>query len=210
MMHDHMRIWLLRAGVRHFGDLPSYLSEDDARAGAQQFGARRQPIETTWRLEGSGLWDGGYCHELLGAIHLPNELVMLFENDLIAIVQSNRSFAAARIPFEVSWIASIQPPDDSDECNASAHMSRKQRYSYQPEAYFNHDWHHSGNRFATEAEAEAFVANLRATWIPPGFIKRDCVRVVREPPNAFLDWKTKRAEQLAEPSEADDHDWRAA
>jgi hypothetical protein len=212
MIKDDMNIWFLRPGVRGFGELPSLLDDTDTRPGAEQFGARWQPIvEQTFRLEGSALHGGGVAHELLGAVRLPNEMVMLFENNLVAIVESDRSFKVSRIAFEVTWITSIgAPPDNPDEGRAWAHTSRQQPYSYQPEVYFNHDWHHSGNRFATEAEAEAFVANLRATWIPPGFIKCDRVQIVRELPNASLDWKTKQAEWLTELSEADDNDERAA
>jgi hypothetical protein len=214
MIHDHINIWLLRPGVGGFGELPSWLDDTDARSAAEQLGERWRPIDGAWRLEGSGLWDSDYCHELLGAVRLPNQLVMLFENNLVAIVESDRSFAVARIAFEVSWITSIKPPPDNSADYKSARTSRKQHYSYQPEVYFNQDWHHSGNRFATEAEAEAFVANLRATWIPQGFIKRDRVQIVREVPNAFLNWKTKQAEWFpeagAEPSETDDNDERAA
>jgi hypothetical protein len=58
--------------------------------------------------------------------------------------------------------------------------------SCQPEVYFNRDWHHSGNRFASEEEAWAFVRNLRATWNPPGFVRDMQVLQVKEPANARL------------------------
>ena len=50
--------------------------------------------------------------ELLGAIWLraANELVMVFEDGLVAIVQSDRSFEVSRISFEVAW---IELPDNS-------------------------------------------------------------------------------------------------
>ena len=104
MIHNPMNVWLLRPGVRGFGDLPSYLDDTDARPAAEQFGERWRPIEAQWRLEGSAVHGDGQVHELLGAIRLQRELVMLFENDLIAIVASDRSFEVSRIPFEVSWL----------------------------------------------------------------------------------------------------------
>jgi len=99
MIRDHMRIWLLRPGftLGHFGNLPSYLDETDERSAAEQFGPRWRPIEHAFRLEGSALCGDGHAYELLGAIHLRYEFVMLFENDLIAIVQSDRSFEVSRI-----------------------------------------------------------------------------------------------------------------
>ena len=104
MIHDHMNIWLLRPGVGGFGNLPALLDDTDKRGGAEQFGKHWRPIEGTWRLEGSALHgDGGSC-ELLGAIRLPNELVMIFENNLVAIVKSDRTFEVSRIQFAVRWI----------------------------------------------------------------------------------------------------------
>ena len=105
MIHDHMNIWLLRPGVGGFGDLPTLLDDTDKRGGAEQFGERWQPIDQPWRLEGSALRDGGHAFELLGAIWLraANELVMIFENDLVAIEKSDR-IEVSRIQFEVRWI----------------------------------------------------------------------------------------------------------
>ena len=112
MIHDHMNVWLLRPGVRSFGILPTLLDDTDTRPGAEQFGERWQPIDQPWRLEGSALCDGGHAFELLGAVRLPaaNELVMIFEDGLVAIVQSDRAFAVARLDFEVAW---IELPDNS-------------------------------------------------------------------------------------------------
>ena len=97
MIHDHMRVWLLRPGVGDFGDLPSLLDETDPRPGAEQLGQRWQPIEGMFRLEGSALHGDGQVHELLGAIRLRNELLMLFEDQFAAIVQSDRSITASAL-----------------------------------------------------------------------------------------------------------------
>ena len=106
MIHDHMNIWLLRPGVGGFGNLPTLLDDTDKRGGAEQFGERWEPLGDAWRLEGSALHGAGSAFELLGAIWLraANELVMLFEDGLVAIVQSDRSFEVSRISFEVAWI----------------------------------------------------------------------------------------------------------
>jgi hypothetical protein len=106
VIHDHMNIWLLRPGVGGFGDLPTLLDDTDKRGGTEQFGERWQPIDQPWRLEGSALRDGGHAFELLGAVRLPaaNELVMVFEDGFVAIVQSDRTFEVSRIQFEVRWI----------------------------------------------------------------------------------------------------------
>ena len=58
------------------------------------------------------LWNGSQSFELLGAIWLraANELVMIFEDGFVAIVQSDRSFEVSRIFFEVAW---IKLPDNS-------------------------------------------------------------------------------------------------
>jgi hypothetical protein len=103
MIRDHMEIWLLRPGftLEQFGKLPEWLDETDERPGAEQLGERWQPIEGLWRLEGSALHGDGQAHELLGAIHLRCELMMLFEDNLVAFVQSDRSLAVARLDFEV-------------------------------------------------------------------------------------------------------------
>ena len=112
MIHDHMNIWLLRPGVGGFGNLPTLLDDTDKRGGAEQFGERWEPLADTWRLEGSALHGAGRAFELLGAIRLlaANELVMVFEDGLVAIVQSDRSFEVSRISFEVAW---IELPDNS-------------------------------------------------------------------------------------------------
>jgi hypothetical protein len=99
MIHDHMNIWLLRPGVAGFGTLPTLLDDTDKRVGTEQFGERWEPLVDAWRLEGSALHGAGRALELLGAIWLraANELVMVFEDGLVAIVQPDRSF-------EVAWI----------------------------------------------------------------------------------------------------------
>jgi hypothetical protein len=212
VIHDHLNVWLLRPHVASFSLLPELLDDTDIRSGAEQLGQSWQPIKEHWRLHGSALYGSGGAFELLGAIRLvaANELVLIFEGGLLAIMAGgSRDFTVARMDFEVTWLTSTESPP-------KAHTSsKKQRHSYKPQIFFSRDWHDSGHRFATEAEAEAFVANLRATWIPQGFIKRDRVQVVKEPPNASLDWKTKQAERLpeagVEPSSAGDHnDERAA
>ncbi len=103
MIQASMSIWLLRPGVRGFGELPKLLDETEPRPAAEQFGTHWQPIKAQWRLGGSALHGGGGTHELLGAIRLRNELVMIFENSLIAAVRSDRSLEVSRIAFEVSW-----------------------------------------------------------------------------------------------------------
>ena len=112
MIHDHMNIWLLRPGVGGFGNLPTLLDDTDKRGGAEQFGERWQPINQPWRLEGSALCGGGQAFELLGAVRLPaaNELVLIFEGGFVAIVQSDRALAVARLDFEVAW---VELPDHS-------------------------------------------------------------------------------------------------
>ena len=112
MIHDHMNIWLLRPGVGGFGDLPTLLDDTDKRGGAEQFGEHWEPIEDAWRLEGSALHGAGRAFELLGAIRLraANELVMVFEDGIVAIVQSDRAFAVARLDLEVTW---LELPDNS-------------------------------------------------------------------------------------------------
>ena len=112
MIHDHMNIWLLRPGVKGFGDLPTLLDDTDKRGGAEQFGERWEPLEDAWRLEGAALHGAGRTVDLLGAIRLraANELVMVFEDGLVAIVQSDRSLEVSRISFEVAW---IELPDNS-------------------------------------------------------------------------------------------------
>ena len=112
MIHDHMNIWLLRPGVGGFGDLPTLLDDTDKRGGAEQFGERWEPLGDSWRLEGSALHGAGRAFELLGAIWLraANELVMVFEDGFVAIVQSDRSFEVSWIYFEVAW---IELPDNS-------------------------------------------------------------------------------------------------
>ena len=106
MIQDHMSIWLLRPGVGGFGNLPTLLDDTDKRGGAEQFGERWEPIGDAWRLGGSALHCTGRAFELLGAIWLraANELVMVFEDGFVAIVQSDRTFEVSRISFEVAWI----------------------------------------------------------------------------------------------------------
>jgi hypothetical protein len=110
MIHDHMNIWLLRPGVGGLGDLPTLLDDTDKRGGAEQFGV--EPLGDAWRLEGSALHGAGRAFELLSAIWLraANELVMVFEDGFVAIVQSDRSFEVSWIYFEVAW---IELPDNS-------------------------------------------------------------------------------------------------
>jgi hypothetical protein len=112
MIHDHKNIWLLRPGVKGFGDLPTLLGDTDKRGGAEQFGEHWEPLEDAWRLEGAALHGAGRDVDLLGAIWLraANELVMVFEDGLVAIVQSDRSLEVSRISFEVAW---IELPDNS-------------------------------------------------------------------------------------------------
>jgi hypothetical protein len=112
MIHDHMNIWLLRPDVKGFGDLPTLLDDTDKRGGAEQFGERWEPLEDAWRLEGAALHGAGRAVDLLGGIRLraANELVMVFEDGLVAIVQSDRSLEVSRISFEVAW---IELPDNS-------------------------------------------------------------------------------------------------
>ena len=99
MSHDHMNIWLLRPGVGGFGDLPTLLDDTDKRGGAVQFGERWEPLGDAWRLEGAALHGAGRAFDPLGAIWLraANELVMVFEDGFVAIVQSDRSVEVARI-----------------------------------------------------------------------------------------------------------------
>jgi hypothetical protein len=118
MIHDHMNIWLLRPGVGGFGNLPTLLDDTDKRGGAEQFGERWRPIEGNWGFRYYGwdsdskLWNGNQSFELLGAIHLraANELALIFEDGLVAIVQSDRSREVSRISFEV---AGVELPDNS-------------------------------------------------------------------------------------------------
>ena len=93
--------------------MPTLLDDTDKRGGAEQFGERWEP-----RIGGSGTgrrvtsrcWSASF--ELLGAIWLraANELVMVFEDGFVAIVQSDRSFEVSWIYFEVAW---IELPDNS-------------------------------------------------------------------------------------------------
>jgi hypothetical protein len=99
MIRDHTRIWLLRPGftLEQFGELPSYLDETDERPAVEQFGKRWCPIDELFWLDGSALHSNGGVHEVLGAIHLRHELVMVFEDELVAVVQSDRSMEVSRI-----------------------------------------------------------------------------------------------------------------
>jgi hypothetical protein len=109
MIHNDLNIWLLRPGVGGFSLLPELLDDTDPRPAAVQLGAHWQAIlNEPFRLHGDGLTTAtlstvGVFYALLGAIRLPaaHELVMLFEDTLAAIVQSDRSMQTSRIPFEV-------------------------------------------------------------------------------------------------------------
>ena len=92
--------------------MPTLLDDTDKRGGAKQFGERWEPLGDAWRLEGSALHGAGRAFELLGAIWLraANELVMVFEDGFVAIVQSDRSFEVSWIYFEV---AGIELPENS-------------------------------------------------------------------------------------------------
>ena len=106
MIHDHNNIWLLKTGVAGFSNLPALLDDADKRPGSEQLGGVWQPISGTWRLEDSALYGDGVAYQLLGAIRLvaASELVLVFEDGFVAIVQSDRSFKVSRICFEVAWI----------------------------------------------------------------------------------------------------------
>jgi hypothetical protein len=105
MIKDHTRIWLLRPGftLEQFGKLPSWLDETDERPAAEQFGERWLPIEGSGGWKVRGLHGDGQVYEPPGAIHFPRELVMLFDDDLVAIVQSDRSFEVIRIERHVRY-----------------------------------------------------------------------------------------------------------
>jgi hypothetical protein len=103
MIRDHMRIWLLRPGstLEQFGELPSWLDETDVRDAVNQLGERWRPIdEEGFNMERSALHGNG-AHEVLGAIHLRHELVMVFEDEPVAVVQSDKSFEVSRIDLQV-------------------------------------------------------------------------------------------------------------
>ena len=111
MIHNHINVWLLRPGVRSFGVLPTLLDDTDTRPGAEQLGEKWKPIDRLWRLEGSALRDGSNAFELLGAIRLPRELVMIFEGGFVVIMAGgSRDFTVAWLDFEV---ASIELSDNS-------------------------------------------------------------------------------------------------
>jgi hypothetical protein len=208
MIRNRNNVWLLRPGVAGLGTLPEQLDDTETRSAAEQFADHWQPIDERWQLENSTLRGGDGAHELLGAIRLvaANELVMIFEGGFVAVMPNgSRDFTVAKLDFAVTWLTSTEPEPDHSGARTN---NQTQGHSYKPEIYFSHNWHDIGHRFATEAEAEVFVANLRSTWIPQGFVKRDRVTPVREPPNALLDWKAKQAEQLSETS--DNNDGRAA
>jgi len=103
-----MRIWLLRPGftIQQFGKLPAWLDETDERSAAEQLGALWRPIVgQVFRLDGSALYSDGHAYEVLGAIHLRNELVMLCENEMVVVVQSDAAGPATEDrSFEVSRI----------------------------------------------------------------------------------------------------------
>jgi hypothetical protein len=93
MIHDHNNICLFKPGVAGFSDLPALLDDADKRPGPEQLGGVLQPISGIWRLEDSALHGDGVAHRLLGAIRLvaaANQLVMVFEGGIVAIVQSDR------------------------------------------------------------------------------------------------------------------------
>jgi hypothetical protein len=101
MIQDHTRVWLLRPGftLEQFGQLPDWLDETSDRPGAEQLGMRWQPVEGSWgfrRYNGADsdakLWNGERGFELLGAVHLRNELLMVFEDDVVAIVASSPAY----------------------------------------------------------------------------------------------------------------------
>ena len=71
-------------------------------------------------------------------------------------------------------------------------------YSFEPQVFFNHQWHGSGNRLAHLDDARAFVDHLAVVWDPPGFIKSTLVRRVRQPANACWDLESKEAERFTE------------
>ena len=124
MIHDHMNIWLLRPGVGGLGDLPTLLDDTDKRGGAEQFGV--EPLGDAWRLEGSALPGAGRAFELLSAIWLraANELVMVFEDGLVAIMQSDCTLEVSRIQFEVRW---IELPKEEKPKGPPASAPRKNR-----------------------------------------------------------------------------------
>jgi hypothetical protein len=74
-------------------------------------------------------------------------------------------------------------------------------YSFEPQVFFNHEWHGSGNRFARWDDARAFVDRIAVVWDPPGFIKGTLVRRVRQPANACWDPESKEAERFTEPDD---------
>jgi hypothetical protein len=106
VIHDHTNIWLLRPGAGGFCNLPRLLDDADQRGGAEQFGERWEPLGDVWWLEGSTLHGAGSAFDLLGTIWLraANELVMVFEGGMVAIVQSDWALAVPRLDFEVAWI----------------------------------------------------------------------------------------------------------
>lgn len=130
MIHNDMNIWLLRPGVGGFSLLPELLDDTDPRPAAVQLGARWQAIlNEPFRLQGDGLTTAtpssvGVLYALLGAIRLPatHELVMLFEDTLASIVQSDRSMQTSRIPFEVRWFELLPDdvPEDDEEIGGHA------------------------------------------------------------------------------------------
>ena len=86
MIRDHMRIWLLRPGftLEQFGKLPILARRDRRTSRSRAIGERWLPIEGSGGWKVPGLHGDGQVYEPLGAIHLPHELVMLFEDDLVA------------------------------------------------------------------------------------------------------------------------------
>ena len=98
--------------------MPMLLDDTHKRGGAEQLGEHWRPIEGNWEFRRYGqdsnskLWNANQSFELLGAIWLraANEPIMIFEDGLVAIVQSDQSFEVSRISFEVTW---IELPDNS-------------------------------------------------------------------------------------------------
>ena len=102
MIRDHMKIWLLRPGftLEQFGKLPEWLDATDERPGAEQLGARCS------QSRDCGGWKARRCTATARRTNCSArsicrcELMMLFEDNLVAFVQSDRSLAVARLDFE--------------------------------------------------------------------------------------------------------------
>ena len=106
--HEHLAASSRCRRLRQLADAPRrYRQTRRRRAIRRTLGADRRELGF-WRSKGQHfkLVLGVSAFELLGAIWLraANELVMIFEDGLVAIVQSDRSFEVSRISFEVAWI----------------------------------------------------------------------------------------------------------